>query len=86
MEGVGLNLVSKNLESAVIDGAIKATDREALLMMNFLKEKDGLEVGLSSGANFVAAVKAALALGPGATVVTIICDGRSNYQSKLGSL
>jgi cysteine synthase A len=59
------------------------TDREAIAMVHWLLTHDGLFVGGSAGLNCVGAVKLARRLGPGKTIVTILCDGASRYASRL---
>lgn len=66
-----------------MDGAIRITDLEAVEMAYYLKEYEGLFIGPSAALNVVGAVKAAKLLGPGNTIVTIICDGGIKYKSKL---
>lgn len=84
VEGIGINRVTANFEAgrACIDDAIRVTDEEALLMARLLVEKEGLFVGSSSAVNCVAAVKTAMALGPGNRVVTILCDSGTRHLSK----
>ena len=72
-----------NLEGAPIDDAVKIPDPEALEHIYDLLIHEGLSVGTSSGINIAAAVRVAKDLGPGHTVVTILADGGSRYQSKL---
>ncbi len=82
-EGIGQSRVPGNLEGAPIDDAEKIPDGEALEQIYDLLIHEGLSVGTSSGINIAAAVRVAKALGPGHTVVTILADGGSRYQSKL---
>jgi len=82
-EGIGQSRVPANLEGAPIDDAEKIPDAEALAQIYDVLIHEGLSVGTSSGINIAAAVRVAKALGPGHTVVTILCDGGSRYQSKL---
>ena len=72
-----------NLEGAPIDDAERIGDAEALGYIYDVLIHEGLSVGTSAGINIAAAVRVARSLGPGHTVVTILCDGGSRYQSKL---
>lgn len=81
-EGIGLNRLTDNFKKAKIDGAFKGTDREAVEMAAYLMRNEGLFVGSSAAMNCVGAVKAAQLLGPGHTVVTILCDGGHRHLSK----
>jgi cysteine synthase A len=82
-EGIGNSRITKNLEGAPIDGAVQITDEEALPVIFDLVEHEGLVLGGSSGINVAAAIRLARELGPGHTIVTILCDGGARYQSKL---
>lgn len=82
-EGIGQSRVPGNLEGAPIDDAIRVTDEEALEQVFDLTIHEGLCVGGSAGLNVAAAIRVARELGPGHTVVTILCDGGARYQSKL---
>ncbi len=82
-EGIGQSRVPGNLEGAPIDDAIQVTDEEALAQVFDLTIYEGLCVGGSAGLNVAAAIRVARDLGPGHTVVTILCDGGARYQSKL---
>ena len=82
-EGIGQGRVTANLEGAPIDGAYRIGDEEALPFIWRLIEKEGLVVGGSSGINVAAAVRLAKEMGPGHTIVTVLCDHGSRYQSKL---
>ncbi|HYZ61926.1 MAG TPA: cysteine synthase A [Acetobacteraceae bacterium] len=82
-EGIGQSRVPGNLEGAPIDGAIRIPDPEMLEQVFDLLIHEGLSVGGSAGLNVAAAIRVARDLGPGHTVVTILCDGGSRYQSKL---
>lgn len=83
VEGVGLNYITDNFRQAVIDDAMLATDVEMLKMMYYLVRHDGIFVGPSAALNAVGAVKVARKLGPGHTIVTILCDGGDRYRSKM---
>ncbi|MDC6689954.1 pyridoxal-phosphate dependent enzyme, partial [Leclercia adecarboxylata] len=82
-EGIGNSRITKNLEGAPIDGAYRVADDEALPVVFDLVREEGLVLGGSSGINVAAAIRLARELGPGHTVVTILCDGGARYQSKL---
>ena len=82
-EGIGNSRVTANMEGAPADDAIQVSDREAIQVVYQLLEKDGLFMGGSVGINVAAAVSVAKKLGAGHTIVTILCDGGSRYQSKL---
>ena len=82
-EGIGQGRVTANLEGAPIDLAYQITDEEALPVLFDLIEHEGLVLGGSTAINIVGAMRLARELGPGKTIVTILCDGGSRYQSKL---
>ncbi|MBP2227519.1 cysteine synthase A [Azospirillum agricola] len=82
-EGIGQGRITANLEGAPIDQALQITDEEALPIIFDLIRTQGLVLGGSSGINIAAAIRVARDLGPGHTVVTILCDGGQRYQSKL---
>jgi cysteine synthase A len=82
-EGIGQGRVTKNLAGAPIDEALQVTDDEALPIIFALLEEEGLVVGGSTGINVGGAVKVAKRLGPGHTIVTILGDYGTRYQSKL---
>jgi cysteine synthase len=82
-EGIGQSRITKNLEGAPIDGAFQITDEEALPVLFDLVEQEGLILGGSSAINIVGAIRLARELGPGHTVVTILADYGTRYQSKL---
>lgn len=84
-EGVGINRLTTNFTMAKIDGAVHASDREAVEMAAYLMRNEGLFVGSSSAVNCVGAVKVARALGPGHVIVTILCDGGHRHLSKFHS-
>jgi cysteine synthase A len=82
-EGIGQGRETENLKGAPIDGAYQITDEEALpIVFDFLKY-EGLCVGSSSGINIAGAMRMAKELGPGHTIVTLLCDYGTRYQSKL---
>ena len=82
-EGIGQSRVPGNLEAAAIDDALRIPDAEALEVVFALLKHEGLSVGGSAGLNVAAAIRVARDLGPGHTIVTILCDGGARYQSKL---
>lgn len=82
-EGIGLGRVTKNIEGAPIDDAYRIPDEEALPIVFDLLRIEGLCVGGSSGVNVAGAIRLARDLGPGHTVVTILADSGTRYQSKL---
>lgn len=82
-EGIGNSRVTQNLAPAKIDDAVQVDDQEMVDMVYRLLHQEGWFFGSSSGINLGAAVKIAKDLGPGHTVVTILCDGGSKYQSRL---
>jgi cysteine synthase len=82
-EGIGQSRVPENLNGVAIDDAERIPDAEALDQIFEVLIHEGLSVGTSSGINIAAAIRVAKAMGPGHTVVTILCDGGSRYQSKL---
>ncbi|XP_076897582.1 cysteine synthase 2-like [Bidens hawaiensis] len=81
-EGIGINRLTENFKMAQLDGAFKGTDIEAVEMSRFLLKNDGLFVGSSSSMNCVGAVRLARLLGPGHTIVTILCDSGMRHLSK----
>jgi cysteine synthase A len=82
-EGIGLGRVTKNVEGAQVDDAYQIPDSEALPLMFDLLKNEGLCVGGSSAINVAGAIRLARELGPGRTVVTILADSGTRYQSKL---
>jgi cysteine synthase A len=82
-EGIGQSRVPANLDGAPIDDAVRIPDAEALRQVFDLLIHEGLSIGGSAGINVAAAIRLARDLGPGHTIVTILCDGGARYQSKL---
>ncbi|AWK87014.1 cysteine synthase A [Azospirillum thermophilum] len=82
-EGIGQGRITANLEGAPVDLAYRIADEEALPIIFDLIKTQGLVLGGSSGINVAAAIRLARELGPGHTIVTILCDGGQRYQSKL---
>ncbi len=75
--------ITKNLEGVVIDRSYKIDDREAMEIIFALNQLEGICLGGSSGINIAGAIHLARELGPGHTIVTILCDFGTRYQSKL---
>ena len=82
-EGIGQGRITRNLEDAPIDTAFQIPDEEAIPLVFDLLEHEGLCLGGSSGINVAGAIRLARELGPGHTIVTILCDYGTRYQSKL---
>jgi cysteine synthase A len=82
-EGIGQGRVTANLDGAVIDRAYQIADDQAVPLIYDLLQHEGLCLGGSSGINVAGAIRLAKELGPGHTIVTILCDYGSRYQSKL---
>ena len=82
-EGIGQGRVTANIGSAPVDTAFQVTDEEALPVVFDLLTAEGLCLGGSSGINVAGAIQLARELGPGHTIVTILCDSGTRYQSKL---
>jgi cysteine synthase A len=83
MEGIGQGRVTANLEGLTFDDAYRADDAEALDILFKLTTEEGLCLGGSAGINVAGAKKLARDMGPGHTIVTILCDYGNRYQSKL---
>ncbi|MBW4500216.1 MAG: cysteine synthase A [Scytonema hyalinum WJT4-NPBG1] len=82
-EGIGNSRITANMEGAPADDAIQIDDTEAIRVVYQLLRKDGLFMGGSTGINIAAAVALAKQMGPGHTIVTILCDSGSRYQSRI---
>lgn len=82
-EGIGQGRVTGNLEGVVVDRAYRIEDEEMAATLFRLVEEEGLFLGTSSGVNVAGAIRLARDLGPGHTIVTVLCDGGGRYQSKL---
>ncbi len=82
-EGIGQGRITANLEGAPVDDAVQITDQEALPYIFDLVVEEGLVLGSSSAINIAGAVRVAKAMGPGHTIVTVLCDYGTRYQSKL---
>ncbi len=83
--GVGISRITANFHQieSKLDGSFQANDTEVVEMAYHVMRNDGLFIGPSAALNLVGAVKVARELGPGKTVVTILCDGGERYASKL---
>jgi cysteine synthase A len=82
-EGIGQGRITANLEGAPVDAAYRISDREAVTEVFDLVEHEGLCLGGSSGINVAGAIRLARDMGPGHTIVTVLCDGGQRYASKL---
>jgi cysteine synthase len=82
-EGIGIGRVTANLDGAPIDDALHITDVECVRTVYRLLRDEGLFLGSTSGVNVAAALQIAKRLGPGHTIVTILCDTGNKYQSRL---
>jgi cysteine synthase A len=82
-EGIGQGRVTANLEDAPIDDAYRVADDEALPILYDLVMNEGLCLGGSSGINIAGAIRLARDLGPGHTIVTVLCDYGTRYRAKL---
>jgi cysteine synthase A len=82
-EGIGQGRVTGNIDGAPIDDAFRIPDEESVAVVFDLLAHEGLFVGGSSGVNVAGAIRLARALGPGKTIVTVLCDSGARYQSKL---
>jgi len=82
-EGIGSSRITKNFEDAKIDDAYSIDDHEALPILYNLIENEGLSLGTSCGINIAGAIRMAKELGPGKTIITILCDRSDKYSSKM---
>jgi cysteine synthase A len=82
-EGIGIARVTANLEGAPIDDAVHIEDADTVRCVYRLLHEEGLFLGSTSGINVAAALRVARQLGPGHTIVTVLCDGGGRYQSRL---
>jgi cysteine synthase A len=82
-EGIGNSRITANMEGVPIDDAIRIDDQEAVRVIYQLLYQEGLFMGGSVGINVGAAIALAKKLGPGHTIVTVLCDGGGRYQSRL---
>jgi cysteine synthase A len=82
-EGIGSSRITKNFENAKIDDAFSIDDHEALPILYDLIKNEGLSLGTSCGINIAGAIRLGKELGPGKTIVTILCDKSDKYASKM---
>jgi cysteine synthase A len=82
-EGIGQGRITKNLEGAPVDVAFQIPDAEAVTLIFDLLEQEGLCLGGSTGINVAGAIRLARELGPGHTIVTVLCDYGTRYQTRL---
>ncbi len=82
-EGIGTGRITKNFDKALVDDAFQTDDVEALNLVYDLIDKQRIVLGGSSGINIAGAIKLAKQLGPGKTIVTILCDHGKRYASKI---
>jgi cysteine synthase A len=82
-EGIGQGRITKNIEGAIVDDAFQIPDSEAIPVVFDLLKDEGLCLGGSSGINVAGAIRLAKKMGPGHTIVTLLCDYGTRYQSKL---
>ena len=82
-EGIGTARITKNFDKALVDEAFQTDDTEALNIVYDLIEKQKIVLGGSSGINIAGAIKLAKKMGPGKTIVTILCDHGKRYASKI---
>ena len=82
-EGIGQGRITANLEGLKIDRAYRISDEEMMLAIFDMVEHEGLVMGGSTGINVAGAIRMAKDLGPGHTIVTVLCDQGSRYQSKI---
>ena len=82
-EGIGNGRVTANVEAAQIDRALQISDQQAVSMVYRLLREEGWYLGSSTGVNVCGALEIARRLGPGHTIVTILCDTGSKYQARL---
>ena len=82
-EGIGSSRITKNFAEAKIDGAFSISDQESLPVLYDLIQYEGLSLGTSCGVNIAGAIRLGKELGPGKTIVTILCDKSDKYNSKM---
>jgi cysteine synthase len=82
-EGIGQGRVTANIERLQVDRAYRISDEEMLLAIFDLMEHEGLVMGGSTGINVAGAIRMAKDMGPGHTIVTVLCDHGQRYQSKI---
>ncbi|HUG46391.1 MAG TPA: cysteine synthase A [Sphingomicrobium sp.] len=82
-EGIGQGRITANLEGLTVDESFLIPDEETVRTVYSLIEDEGLALGTSSGVNVAGAIRLAKKLGPGKTIVTMLCDPAARYQSRL---
>src|SRR5690606_20365041 len=82
-EGIGQGRITANIEGAAVDVAYRIPDAEALEICFALVAEEGLCLGGSSGINVAGAIRLARDMGPGHTIVTVLCDYGTRYQSRM---
>ena len=82
-EGIGTGRITRNFDKAIVDEAFQTNDTEALNIVYDLIESQKIVLGGSSGINIAGAIKLAKKMGPGKTIVTILCDHGKRYASKI---
>jgi len=82
-EGIGVNRITGNLEGLAVDHPYRIEDAEFLAILFDLVQHEGLSLGPSSGVNIAGAIRMARDLGPGKTIVTVLCDAGQRYASKV---
>jgi len=82
-EGIGQGRITENLKDVIVDRAYRISDTEALQIIFELNQLEGICLGGSSGINIAGAIHMAREMGPGHTIVTVLCDYGQRYQSKV---
>jgi cysteine synthase A len=82
-EGIGSSRITKNFAEAKIDGAYSISDEESLPVLYDLIQNEGLSLGTSCGVNIAGAIRLGKEIGPGKTIITILCDRSDKYNSKM---
>ena len=82
-EGIGIGRLTANFDRAIVDDCFTVQDQEVVDMGWYMLRREGLWIGPSAALNLAGAVKAARVLGPGHTLVTVLCDGGARYASKM---
>lgn len=85
-EGIGQGRITGNLEGLVVDEAFQISDADSVSALWSLIQHEGLALGTSTGVNVAGAIRLAKKLGPGKTIVTMLCDPATRYQSRLFNL
>lgn len=84
-QGIGQGRVTGNVEGSIVDTSFRIPDSEAIEVLDDLARDEGIVLGGSAGVNVAGAIRLAKEMGPGHTIVTILCDHGSRYQSQLWS-